>query len=74
MHEGIFGPILLSLLRSGSFQATQHIWDPIVAHVSKHENAADVFLAGGLWLFDIRGLRYPLYGHNRVRREIVMLS
>jgi porin len=22
----------------------QHIWDPIAAHVSKHENGADVFL------------------------------
>jgi len=44
MQEEIFDPILPSLLRSGSFQATQHIWDPIVVHVSKHENGADVFL------------------------------
>ena len=24
----------------------QHIWDPITARVSKHENGADVFFAG----------------------------
>jgi len=46
MQEEIFGPILPSLLRSGSFQATQHIWDLIAARVSKHETARDVFLSG----------------------------
>jgi len=52
MQEEIFGPILPSLLRSGSFQATQHIWDPILAHVSKHENGADVFLSRITVAFD----------------------
>src|SRR5205085_9905240 len=30
----------------------QHIWDPLAARVSKHENGAGVFFTGSLWLFD----------------------
>ena len=30
----------------------QHIWDPLAARVSKHENGAGVFFTGSLWLCD----------------------